>query len=616
MQKFGEVSTFYRDQYQRLFLSAIEREVTLRASTESFKKETGVQPTFNYIYDDVIITIKGDIELEPSHKVLYYDLDNAFDIDIKRGSGEFSVSVNDSSIIKFSYDRANQRITVYPLAMGYAQIIVEDQKLISSQKAYCNIVVATGARIELTTDSSLIQEDDSTKMHVKVFSSDGDMFTQEQLRFMKIVLSLDTETEARANNIRISQVPNRYDQFSVKGLRKGEYDFSASGVIYKARNKYGEVQSHKLFSNRVELHVFEKLEARPPRLLLAPGCLAAVELVGGPSEKSRIINNVYIESRVTSERFIDIKTTDQSVYSVKAKNEGDTEIIFEVKYRDGRVIGSVVVKTKVAFVNGVEILGMLDRKIHVGTQIRLIALTRYDNEYFTHALCPFHFYWTSRHDSVLQIDSYPLPSIPCGDLDGESAAIDLTNYNIAVNATALSTGIADIELKVTTRYPDPYYRSYDYTTMAKVQVIEPMTHEIPTYIGKPPATPSVLLIPPNTDYQIRPYPHGGPYRYSLCPQKSLNGVYVTDTGYLSTSNEKGKTSVLVEDTQTDGEMMMLNIAITSIYSIFIENSYKVIKHYQFSYHKVLTLPLDSDSKLRIHIQDSLGRSFPSPAGIL
>jgi hypothetical protein len=506
---------------------------------------------------------------------LYFDIDNAYDVDIKRGSGEFSVSVNDSSVLRFTYDRTNQRITVYPVALGYAQIIVEDQKLISSQKAFCNIVVATAARIELSSESSLIQEEDSTKMSVKVFSSEGDLFTHDQLRFMRILLTLDSDTERKASNIRITPVQGRYDQFTVKGLRRGEYEFIASGSVYKASNKYSDVTTHKLFSNRVELHVFEKLEAKPSSLLLAPGCLAAVEIVGGPSEKSRIINNVILESRVTSERFIDIKTTDQSVFSVRAKNVGETEIIFEVKYKNGKVIGSVAVKAKVDFVNGVEVLGMLDRKIHVGTQIRLIALTRLNNEYFTRAICPFHFYWTSKNDGVLQVESSPLPAIPCNDHEEEGHSVDLTNYNIAVNATAISSGFADVELRVTTKYPDPYFRSHDHSTVIKVHVIEQMTHDIPTYIGKVPAHPSLLLLPPNTDYQFKPYPQGGPYRYSLCSQKNLNGVSMSENGYLSTSNEKGKTTVLVEDSQDESQMMMLNVAITNIYSIFIENSYKV-----------------------------------------
>jgi len=563
-----------------LFLSAIEREVTLRAYTEGYKSEFDIPSTFKKVYDDVTITIKGDIELEPSHKVLYYDLDNAFDIDIKRGSGEFAVNVNDSSVIKFSYDRANQRITVYPLSIGYAQIVVEDQKLISSQKAYCNIIVATAARIELVSESILLQEEDTTKMTIRIYDSNGDAFTQEQMRFMRVHLELDADTDMKSSGIRISCSPDSFNEFFVKGLRRGEYELVASAVVIRGRG-HGDVQTHKIFSNRVELHVFEKLEARPASLLLAPGCLAAVEIVGGPSQKSKIINNVYLESRVTSEKYIDIKTTDQSVFSVKAKSEGETDIIFEVKFRDGRVIGSVHVKAKVALVNGVEILGMLDRQVHVGAQIRLIALTRLNNEYFTHAICPFHYYWVSKNDGVLQIDSAPIPSIPCHDQDsGDTAPLDLTNYNIAVNATALATGFADIELRVTTKYPAPYYSNYDHHTTARVQIIDHLVHDIPTYIGKAPATPALLLLPPNTDYQLRPHPDGR-YRYSLCTQKQLSGLYLSETGLISTSNEKGKATVLVEDTQIDNQVMMINLAVSNIYSIFIENSYKVssTKHF-------------------------------------
>ncbi len=557
-----------------MFLAAIESEVTLRAYIENYKPVFNLPSTFTRIHDDVTITIKGDIELEPSHKILYYDLDNAFDIKIERGSGEFSVNVNDSNVLRFTYDRANQKITVYPLSIGYAKIIVEDQKLISSQKAYCNVVVATAARIELSSESVLLQEEKTTRMNIKVFDSNNELFTHEQLRFMNVHLALDADTDTKSSGIRITPVPGQYDEFEVKGNRRGEYELVASAVVYKGRTGYGEVQAHKLFSNRLELHVFEKLEARPSRLLLAPGCLAAVQIVGGPSQKSRIINNVYLESRATSEKYIDIKTTDQSVFSVRAKTEGETEIVFEVKYRDGKVIGSVHVKATVALVNGVEILGVLDRNIHIGAQIRLIALTRLNNEYFTHSLCPFNYFWVSKNEGILQIDSAPIPSIPCHDQDGEVPAMDLTHYNIGVNATALSVGVADIELRVITKYPAPYYSNHEYTTVAKINVIDHLTHGIPTYIDKANAYPSLLLLPPNIDYQIKPHPHGS-YRYSLCTQKQLNGFFVSDTGLISTTNEKGKATVLVEDTQVDTQAMMINVAVSNIYSIFIENSYKV-----------------------------------------
>ena len=62
----------------------------------------------------------------------------------------------------------------------------------------------------------------------------------------------------------------------------------------------------------------------------------------------------------------------------------------------------------------------------------------------------------------------------------------------------------------------------------------------------------------------------------MLPSTDISGsVTLSEKGLLTTSNEKGKVSIMAEDQDTELQIMMVNILITSIYSIFVEHSNKV-----------------------------------------
>lgn len=65
----------------------------------------------------------------------------------------------------------------------------------------------------------------------------------------------------------------------------------------------------------------------------------------------------------------------------------------------------------------------------------------------------------------------------------------------AVNATAVDVGSADIELSITFRQKNAFVR-----TVARVDVINPVSIPIPTYVAYPDIKPSILLIPPKSGY--------------------------------------------------------------------------------------------------------------------
>jgi len=53
-------------------------------------------------------------------------------------------------------------------------------------------------------------------------------------------------------------------------------------------------------------------------------------------------------------------------------------MLFVLKYKDSnKFISSVNLEINVALVNDLQILGMIDRKLHIGSVVRLIAISNY-----------------------------------------------------------------------------------------------------------------------------------------------------------------------------------------------------------------------------------------------
>lgn len=92
----------------------------------------------------------------PSYKSIYLTTkDNAFTFTIEEGSGFFFVSVNDTSKVEF--DHIDRRIIIRPLREGPVLIQVEDNEVPNSVIATAVVVVSDIARLELTTNSTLLE---------------------------------------------------------------------------------------------------------------------------------------------------------------------------------------------------------------------------------------------------------------------------------------------------------------------------------------------------------------------------------------------------------------------------------------------------------------------------
>ena len=110
-------------------------------------------------------------------------------------------------------------------------------------------------------------------------------------------------------------------------------------------------------------------------MLLSPGCSCFLELSGGPSEKAKIVGNIELKSKIEGNQLVDVKKAEMGLFFIEAKKIGEAKIIFELKERNNdKIISYLEVKIKVELVNNVEIMGMNERDIELGTPLRLIAL--------------------------------------------------------------------------------------------------------------------------------------------------------------------------------------------------------------------------------------------------
>lgn len=64
-----------------------------------------------------------------------------------------------------------------------------------------------------------------------------------------------------------------------------------------------------------------------------------------------------------------------------------------------------------------------------------------------------------------------------------------------------------------------------------------------------------------------------------CDEKGDNILEVSKNGLIKTGEKKGKATLIIEEDDYhswDGETVYINILVTNIYSLFVENSYKVL----------------------------------------
>lgn len=352
----------------------VKEEFTLRVETNGLKR-IFFRFEFPLLWDELVLSVLPNHHLNPHRIILFYDLKNKAQIKILEGSGYFKVKTNESELLNYDYDNVNSLITVSPKKKGYASIIVEDGNLIHSRPASCEIIICDAAHLVLKTETNLLSLGNKTLMHVSVHEINNEMIPEDQYHLMKIYLQIDSDSEyLRSNALGIEPYLDQNNMFVVEGRLVGSFKVKAFMTI--PSNSYSTISF--ITSNVLELHVFENLRINPPSLLMSPGCVSNVELIGGPSEKSKVLNNVVLEASLSEKNIVTYKEISNDLFEINAEMLGEVKMTFVLKFKDTNIIiNSVIINIKVALVREVEILGMIDRKLHVGSVVRLIAISKF-----------------------------------------------------------------------------------------------------------------------------------------------------------------------------------------------------------------------------------------------
>lgn len=141
----------------------------------------------NSVTDKMKIEIVESVAVEPHFKSIYFDSDkNQFSFKIFRGSGEFKVTLNDTSIAQRVHEGREVRIN--PISTGSVQIKIEDIKLPQSSPAFAELLISDILRLELDKDGFLVEQGSSLSMTVTAFDSHGKEFDQDQYPHMDLTM--------------------------------------------------------------------------------------------------------------------------------------------------------------------------------------------------------------------------------------------------------------------------------------------------------------------------------------------------------------------------------------------------------------------------------------------
>lgn len=78
----------------------------------------------------------------------------------------------------------------------------------------------------------------------------------------------------------------------------------------------------------------------------------------------------------------------------------------------------------------------------------------------------------------------------------------MQNYHIAINASAIGSGSAEIDLLAIFNYPSPYQKIEKKLT-EKINILDSLAHKIIPFIRKSESMNSLLLLTPKSEYQLK-----------------------------------------------------------------------------------------------------------------
>ena len=536
-------------------------------------------------------------EIYPKNASIYVYETNIFPLTIEKGSGDFTIQLNDETLAKYNYDKNNRKLYITPLRKGILIIKVIDNQLGTgfNYETKSTLYLSDISRI-LLYGGGLLMNNKSTILGIEVYDSFDNKFSPEQQKIIPLKLNesfygLDYSFSQNKTYINIT------------GLVPGLYPI----IIKDDRSE--------ILSNIATIEVFEKLNIYPPYLLLVPGSEYTLEITGGPKNKE----NVIIKYEMLDQQIANVSDNYPKVYGAKY---GETKLIISLIYKydydkifnindDKRIINKTdtlcveTVPVRVDFPDSVVIIGAENnRKIYSKSTIRLLAALKKGNEVFTYGTGPFKFNWKVDNNMVAKIKYFMRKELYQKDQNNkeeidqnceecESLSLIATNNDhnpeksIGVFLTAMEEGVASVSLTVSIYYPSPYvyHKPYQFSVTNKIIVNDEVYVDLPGYYGDNLKKTGLYLIPYNVDHELHTNKNSEQI-YSIIRQHDINDannknakiISMTDNGRITSYFRNGLAYISISqlNNKDNNVPVILPILVSEFYSIFIEKTHTII----------------------------------------
>ena len=536
-------------------------------------------------------------EIYPKNASIYVYETNIFPLTIEKGSGDFTIQLNDETLAKYNYDKNNRKLYITPLRKGILIIKVIDNQLGTgfNYETKSTLYLSDINRISLY-GGGLLMNNKSTILGIEVYDSFDNKFSPEQQKIIPLKLNesfygLDYSFSQNKTYINIT------------GLVPGLYPI----IIKDDRSE--------ILSNIATIEVFEKLNIYPPYLLLVPGSEYTLEITGGPKNKE----NVIIKYEMLDQQIANVSDNYPKVYGAKY---GETKLIISLIYKydydkifnindDKHIINKTdvlcveTVPVRVDFPDSVVIIGAENnRKIYSKSTIRLLAALKKGNEVFTYGTGPFKFNWKVDNNMVAKIKYFMRKELYQKDQNNkeeidqnceecESLSLIATNNDhnpeksIGVFLTAMEEGVASVSLTVSIYYPSPYvyHKPYQFSVTNKIIVNDEVYVDLPGYYGDNLKKTGLYLIPYNVDHELHTNKNSEQI-YSIIRQHDINDannknakiISMTDNGRITSYFRNGLAYISISqlNNKDNNVPVILPILVSEFYSIFIEKTHTII----------------------------------------
>ena len=225
--------------YDKKSIQIIEKPGTLYIDSKAlgYTNKGKITSLKNSVSDKIKIEIVETVAIEPQFKSIYFNSDkNQFTFKIFKGSGEFKVTLNDTSVARRVHEGREVRIN--PISTGSIQIKIEDIKLPESPPSYAELLISDIQRLELDKNGFLVEQSSSLNMTVTAFDSHGNEFDQDQYPHMDLTMDYKPYgVQTKKDGLKSKTLDSEKRTFLVTGVEPGYHNVWVSAEKKSSKNE-------------------------------------------------------------------------------------------------------------------------------------------------------------------------------------------------------------------------------------------------------------------------------------------------------------------------------------------------------------------------------------------